>query len=119
MHVIVKLALQNTLKDLLEHQDTEKALEEIAAILLLPDDTPVFRYELQIQTEKYHSELFLLHTENISVTQINEMISKDKNKSPVAILLKNGFKLAPAAEYDYLEKEDIEIDLHLNKEGGA
>ena len=113
----VSLALDKVLEDFKVHEDKEQALEEIDRILLFPDEIPVYRYGLHIQTKEYTSDLFLIHSKKLSEKYIEEVLKENPKASPAGLLLRHGFKIADKSWKSHLESDFAQIDMVQNKEG--
>lgn len=117
MNSISKLALEKVLEDFNNDNNYEKAIEDIDHILLFPDEHPIFRYHLNICTENYESELFLIHTEEFGTLAIERMLKENPDLSPAQCLLKNGFKLAEESRRSDHYSSHANISLVRNREG--
>jgi len=119
MNPIIKLALENVLSKFKVHEDMEEAVTEIGDVLLIPEDVPLYRYEIWVTTDEYESLLNFIHTRRFSAEEIHRMIvNEDGKKRPSKVLLDNGFMMAYEPEDDECYSDDCKVNMRVNQEGG-
>jgi hypothetical protein len=119
MNPIIRLALENVLSKFKVHEDMKGAVKEIRDVLLIPEDVPLYRYEIWVTTNEYESLLNFVHTRRFSAEEIHKMISEaDGKKRPSKVLLEHGFMMAYEPVDGECDIDGCKVNMRVNQEGG-